>query len=270
MNKQKGFVKIFIVLVILVVATSILGYLIVIRNRTSVPVRPVRVIPIPSTSTSIITAKVGDKLSGFLIQRINGNTVDGLNYPYMIVENVNQKGEPLTLHIGDDIGLACAGISVKLSVIDFSNQTVTFSEVVGTKPFGGCPICLASSVLIDTPSGQISVKDIRVGMPVWSINKSGKRLSAVVTKISKVAVPQTHLMVDLALADGRELKVSSGHPTSDGRYVGDLKVGDYYNGSVVTKVQFINYNDGFTYDLLPSGDTGYYWANGISVGSTLE
>src|SRR3989442_783087 len=25
----------------------------------------------------------------------------------------------------------------------------------------------------------------------------------------------------------------------------------------------------YTYDLLPSGDTGFYWANGILVGSTL-
>ena len=31
----------------------------------------------------------------------------------------------------------------------------------------------------------------------------------------------------------------------------------------------VSYGEGATYDLLPSGDTGFYWANGILVSSTL-
>jgi len=37
----------------------------------------------------------------------------------------------------------------------------------------------------------------------------------------------------------------------------------------VIKVERLGYTGTDTYDLLPSGNTGFYWANGILIGSTL-
>jgi hypothetical protein len=77
-------------------------------------------------------------------------------------------------------------------------------------------------------------------------------------------------MVHLILKDGRELYASPGHPTTDGRKLGQLKVGDSLDGSVVMVAQLVPYNQSHTYDLLPAGDTGFYWANGILIASTLK
>jgi hypothetical protein len=71
------------------------------------------------------------------------------------------------------------------------------------------------------------------------------------------------------LSDGRELYASPGHPTSDGRILGDLKIGHLLDGAYVNYVERLPYAGIATYDLLPSGDTGFYWANGILMGSTL-
>lgn len=133
-----------------------------------------------------------------------------------------------------------------------------------------CPICLAANTLIDTSSGAIPVQQLREGTQVWTVDKFNNRVVGVVQKTSKVQVPLTHKMVRLILNNGRELFVSPGHPTIDGRTVGDLNQGDLYDGSSVTSNERVSYSDGATYDILPSGDTGFYWANGILVGSTLR
>lgn len=134
----------------------------------------------------------------------------------------------------------------------------------------GCPICLSGNTLIDTPSGLVAVKNLRVDMPVWTSNKSGHRVSGVVEKTSRVPVPPTHQMVHLILDDGRELFVSSLHPTIDGRTVGDLVINDLYDGARVVSSERVAYGDIATYDILPSGETGFYWANGILLDSTLH
>ena len=72
------------------------------------------------------------------------------------------------------------------------------------------------------------------------------------------------------LRDGRELYASPGHPTTDGRQLGQLKVSDLLDGSVVIVAQLVPYNQSYTYDLLPRSDTGFYWANGILIASSLK
>jgi PKD repeat protein len=85
-----------------------------------------------------IVKRVGEQEGSFLIQTINSTSVDGLWYQaYPVATN---QGTPKTLHIGDDIGYACAGVSEKLRVINSGAQTVTFSKVTGAAPLGGCPI----------------------------------------------------------------------------------------------------------------------------------
>ena len=133
-----------------------------------------------------------------------------------------------------------------------------------------CPICLAGNTRIDTPSGQVLVKDLHVGMPVWTVDKTGKRVLGVITKTSKVPAPPTHQMVHLILNNGRDLFVSPGHPTVDGRIVGELTPGNIYDGTSVVSTERVLYGESTTYDILPSGDTGFYFANGVLLGSTLR
>ena len=226
--------------------------------------------PTPTPDGEKIIRKVGEKENSFLIQKINLDSVEGSWYEIYPIERPNDPGTPKTLHIGDDIGYACEGVSEKLTRIDFSGQTITFTKIVGQPPYGGCPICLAGDTLIDTPSGPVPVEKMQVGMPIWTTDKAGNRISAVIVKTSKVPVLPTHQVVHLVLDDGRELFASPGHPTTDGRSVGDLILRDLYDGAFIVSAQRVPYGEGATYDVLPSGETGFYWANGVLLGSTLR
>ena len=145
--------------------------------------------------------------------------------------------------------------------------TVTSRTASGMPP---CPICLAAATLIATPTGDIRVTDIEPGMLVWTATPDGQRVAAPVIEIGSMAVPPGHLMVHLRLADGRELLASPGHRTSDRRPLGSLAAGDEVDGSKVTLWELVPYGGARTYDLLPAGPTGQYWANGILLSSTLS
>jgi hypothetical protein len=83
-------------------------------------------------------------------------------------------------------------------------------------------------------------------------------------------VPSTHHVVRLVLSDGRAVSVSPGHPTADGRRVGDLVAGEDYDGATIASATRVSYDGGSTFDVLPAGATGFYWANGVLLGSTLR
>lgn len=133
-----------------------------------------------------------------------------------------------------------------------------------------CPICLARGTRIDTPGGPVAVEDLRAGMLVWTLDSKNARVAAPVERVSAVPVPVGHRVVHLMMQDGRELWVSAGHPTADGRSVGQLQQGNIYSQSTIVKTEIVSYSGDKTYDLLPAGDTGFYWANGILLGSTLK
>ncbi len=132
-----------------------------------------------------------------------------------------------------------------------------------------CPICLAAHTLIDTPRGQVPVEDLRPGDPVWTADAAGVRTAAIILQAVRVPVPPSHRVEHIVLSDGRELWASPGHPLTDGRELGDLRPGDWLDGAPVTLLELVPYDQPATYDLLPSGGTGFYWADGILVGSTL-
>jgi hypothetical protein len=132
-----------------------------------------------------------------------------------------------------------------------------------------CPICLASNTEIATPDGNVNVRDLKQGMQVWSLDRNGVRIASSVIAVSHTPVPKTHHVIHLILFDGREFFVSPGHPTADGRRVGDLQRGDRYDGARIQSADSVPYWDSETYDLLPDSDTGFYWANGILLGSTF-
>ena len=133
-----------------------------------------------------------------------------------------------------------------------------------------CPICLARGTLIDTPSGQVPVEQLRVGDAVWTADASGRRVEGRVEMVGRAPVPAAHRVVHLVLDDGRELWASPGHPLADGRPLADVRAGDAVDGARVASVESVGYGQPFTFDLLPSGPTGLYWANGILLGSTLD
>jgi hypothetical protein len=133
-----------------------------------------------------------------------------------------------------------------------------------------CPICLALGTRIDTPRGEIAVQDLRIGDFVWTSDADGARVSAPLIAVGNTPVPATHIVVRVALDDGRLLYVSPGHPTADGRRVGDLAPGDSLDGARIASAERVAYSGGATYDILPAGATGTYWANGVLLGSTLR
>ena len=133
-----------------------------------------------------------------------------------------------------------------------------------------CPICLARGTRIATPSGDVPIEVVRVGLRVWSLDDDGRRVAATVAIVGSTPVPVGHEVVRLALDDGRVVRASPGHPLADGRRLGTLKPGDRVDGARVVSATRGRYDGGSTFDLLPYGPTGVYIADGIPLGSTLE
>ena len=129
-----------------------------------------------------------------------------------------------------------------------------------------CPICLALGTRIATPAGDAAVEDLRIGDIVWTRDEVGVRVAAPIVAIGSAPVPVTHEVVRLVLADGRTVLASPGHPTADGRLVGELRAGDLLDGAEVMSADLVRYTAGFTFDLLPFGASGAYWANGVPLG----
>jgi hypothetical protein len=144
-------------------------------------------------------------------------------------------------------------------------------EILDQQPtIATCPICLAANTQIDTPNGPVAVEDLQAGNLVWTTDESGRRVAAPVSMVTRVPVPVTHQMVHVVLEDGRELWASPGHPTVNAQSFGDLQVDDSLDGSRIVLAERVSYDGLFTYDLLTSSGTGFYWANEILVGSTLK
>ena len=57
---------------------------------------------------------------------------------------------------------------------------------------------------------------------------------------------------------------------ADGRPLGILRSGAVLDGARVVSAEREPYSGAATYDILPSGATGLYWANGVLLASTLR
>jgi hypothetical protein len=181
---------------------------------------------------------------------------------------LTQNGDSYTF----EIRVQATGATTAVELVDGSVRVDGVITVASRKPSGRppCPICLAAGTLIATPSGEVRVTDIKAGMLVWTATADGTRVAAPVVEVGSIAVPSGHLMVHLRLADGRELLASPGHRTADGRPLGSVAEGDELDGSTITFWELVPYGVGRTYDLLPAGRTGTYWANRILLSSTLS
>lgn len=135
--------------------------------------------------------------------------------------------------------------------------------------FNTYPICLTKGTMIDTPYGLVSVEQLYKGMAVWTVGDSGKRIAVEIIEIASTSVPSSFQVVKVKLDDSRAVTASLGHPSADGRALGDYEVGDTLDGALVVSVEYVTYNGDTTYDFLPTGLTGLYWANGVLLKSTL-
>jgi hypothetical protein len=133
-----------------------------------------------------------------------------------------------------------------------------------------CPICLVAGTRISTPGGPVAVELLRVGDLVWSLDGEGRTVAVPVVRTGSSPVPPDHMVIRLRLEDGRLLFASPGHPLADGSSLLTLHIGSWIGGSVVEEVGLGPYASAFTYDILPGSETGWYWAEGILLGSTLN
>ena len=130
--------------------------------------------------------------------------------------------------------------------------------------------CLPVGTRIATPLGDVVVESLRVGDPVWTRDRSGNRVRGTVLRTSRVATPPDHEIVHARLQDGRTIRVSAGHPDMQGLGVEQWSAGDRYDNTQIVEVHRLEYDGGWTYDLLTSGETGIYWADDVPLTSTLE
>jgi hypothetical protein len=165
-----------------------------------------------------------------------------------------------SIRTGENQGLHIEGTVTSSGTITVLKQEPSFNT---------CPICLTKGTLIETPDGQTPVEQLQPGMLVLTIDNSGNRLTVSIIKISSTPVPPAFSSVKVTLEDGRAVTASPGHPTVDLKALGSYRVGDTLDGSRVEDVERLAYGGSQTYDLLPSGTTGLYWANGILLRSTL-
>jgi hypothetical protein len=128
--------------------------------------------------------------------------------------------------------------------------------------------CLTAGTQIATPEGHTAVEQLKPGDLVWTQDAAGDRLRGVVQSVAATPVTCGKLL-HLVLSDGRTIVVSPQHPLSNGRPVSDLSSSEFLDGATLQTSEYVEGCPDFTYDLLPSGQTGIYWANVIPLGSTL-
>jgi len=133
----------------------------------------------------------------------------------------------------------------------------------------GCPRCLPPNTRIATPDGDRDISELAVGSPIFTTDGTGRRVAAQVLYIGSTHVDGGHRLVRVTLADGRVVAGSAGHPDAEGRPLGTLARGDQLDGSSVIKVEVIPLSGDQTWDVLPSGSTGLYVADGVVLRSTF-
>jgi hypothetical protein len=163
---------------------------------------------------------------------------------------------------GNAMGVRTAGL------IDAAGTMTIESQAPAGEP--NCPICLARGQRVDTPSGSIAVDALHLGDQIWTIDAAGRRVAGTVIALGSTEAPAGHVVIHLTLADGRSVTASPGHPLADGRQLGTLALGDMVDGSPIVGLETLPYGGGATFDLVASGATGWYYVDGVPLGTTLR
>ena len=107
-------------------------------------------------------------------------------------------------------------------------------------------------------------------MAVFTADGDGHRIAVTVVRVGSSPAPPDHRVLTIHLSDGRSVTASPNHPTADARSLASLRPSGTLDGAVITSITSHTYQGGRTYDLLPAGPTGSYWADGVLLGSTLR
>jgi hypothetical protein len=142
-------------------------------------------------------------------------------------------------------------------------------DEVDARNRGGCPRCLPPDARIATPGGDAALAELTVGDRVLTLDLDGNRIEARVLAIESRTARVGHTMVRTTLADGRVIMASAEHPVADGRLLGVLRTGDALGDGVIVSVEVVPYDGDRTWDLVVSGPTGLYLADGVALRSTL-
>jgi hypothetical protein len=171
------------------------------------------------------------------------------------------EGFRFSLAVGQGQGQRVTGMINAAGLISGLSQVTSFNT---------CPICLSQGTLIDTPHCQIAVESLQVGDVVWSVDSRGQRIAASIAKTPRTEVPPGFQVLRIELADGRSLAASPNHPSAQYKALGDYRIGELLDGGQIVNIEAESYQADFTYDLLPATGSGFYWADGILVGSTIS
>jgi hypothetical protein len=150
-----------------------------------------------------------------------------------------------------------------------SLPTCTEPNELGTCPTG-CRTCKCASpnTPIATPTGERAISELQIGDLVYSVEREAVVAVPIVALHREPAFG--HAVPRLLLDNGRALDVSAGHPTADGRVLGEVSANDPLGDVRITSVVYVAYPYAFTYDILPASSTGAYYAAGALIGSTLN
>ena len=262
MNKN-----LYIPLILIIIAVLALAVFIFHNPQISTPISSA---PTPTpTPANTVTLGEGERDGPLLVQKIYPDHIEGLSFREYPVSR--GYGENITLHIGQSVSNGCTVTLTLINIIQLQTyppiyKAVFSKEVNTSRP---CPICLSENTTIDTPNGHVSVKSIHEGDTVWTSDLHGSRQIVKVLKTTKIQV-KYHQMSHIKLDDGRQVYASPNHPLADGRPIGSIVAGDIVDGARVIIAELVPYQGDYTYDILPSGDTRTYWANGILLRSTIR
>ena len=145
---------------------------------------------------------------------------------------------------------------------------MTCQEGVWIYQGDNCPICAAPDTPIATPDGERLMSDLRVGDLVYSVEEN-QTIVVPLLRVSRTRVFD-HFTVQVSLKNGSVLLISAGHPTADGRAFSDLVAGETLGDQKIRDVTIVPYPFEYTYDILPDSTTGFYFAAGALIGSTLS
>ncbi len=170
---------------------------------------------------------------------------------------------------GNCCGSECCGVGQLCCEVNVGPTRLGCVDAVeGTCPMG-CPecVCAAGDTPIATPGGERPIASLRVGDLVYSVDGDGTVVVPIV-RVNRTPVAH-HQVLAVRLEDGRQIRVSPGHPLADRGTFADLAPGSTLGEQRVLSVQLVPYREPYTYDILPGSASGVYYAAGALIGSTL-
>jgi hypothetical protein len=166
-----------------------------------------------------------------------------------------------------NLGSACALAAA--TQCRYRCDLIATCDATGVWVDGGekCPICNSPDTPIATPTGDRPIASLVPGDLVYSVHR-GQVSIVPIAEVGRQSLHNHHVM-RLLLATGTVLEISPGHPTADGRTLGDLAADDLLDGVRIVSATLVPYRHSHTYDILPASDTGTYYAGSALIGSTL-